>query len=292
LLHLRAYGSPDALSGIASELEQLTGVRHVGVVGGSPDAPALLTADVRNAAADEAFRILGRHGVPPEDVVFSRLDTIGALADASEPLALVWADVVGQARTRARAPARYFTLMAASGVVGMFAVVEKNAVLLVGAMAVSPDLLPITAAATGLALRRAGLASRAFLTLAAGLAVIAVVGLLLTAVLHWAGLLPAGFTLGAIPAAQTHVNASTILVALAAGVAGMLALETRASAAVGVAISVTTVPAAAYVGVAVGLGELAKVPSALAVLGVNIVMMLIAGSCTLALQRTFAPPLR
>ena len=35
----------------------------------------------------------------------------------------------------------------------------------------------------------------------------------------------------------------------------MLALETRASAAVGVAVSVTTIPAAAYLGVAAGLGE-------------------------------------
>jgi hypothetical protein len=65
---------------------------------------------------------------------------------------------------------------------------------------------------------------------------LAVVGLVSTAV---AGLLdlfddlPAGFALGDIPASQTHVGASTIAVALAAGVAGILAFETRASAAVG-----------------------------------------------------------
>ena len=38
----------------------------------------------------------------------------------------------------------------------------------------------------------------------------------------------------------------------------MLALETRASSGVGVAISVTTIPAAAYLGVAAGLGEFDK----------------------------------
>jgi Domain of unknown function (DUF389) len=48
------------------------------------------------------------------------------------------------------------------------------------------------------------------------------------------------------------VNSETIHVALAAGIAGMLALETRASAAVGVAISVTTIPASAFLGVTVG----------------------------------------
>jgi Domain of unknown function (DUF389) len=42
------------------------------------------------------------------------------------------------------------------------------------------------------------------------------------------------------------------LIALAAGVAAILFFETRASAAVGVAISVTTIPASAYLGVAIG----------------------------------------
>jgi Domain of unknown function (DUF389) len=59
-------------------------------------------------------------------------------------------------------------------------------------------------------------------------------------------------------------------VAFAAGIAGMLAVETRASAGVGVAISVTTIPAAAFLGVAAGIGELSKSLSALAVLGVNV----------------------
>jgi hypothetical protein len=38
----------------------------------------------------------------------------------------------------------------------------------------------------------------------------------------------------------------------------MLAVETRASAAVGVGISVTTIPASAFIGAAVGTGEFAK----------------------------------
>ena len=56
----------------------------------------------------------------------------------------------------------------------------------------------------------------------------------------------------------TTVNDATVGVALAAGIAGMLALETRASSAVGVAISITTIPAAAYFGVAVAVGEMGQ----------------------------------
>jgi hypothetical protein len=68
----------------------------------------------------------------------------------------------------------------------------------------------------------------------------------------------------------------------------MLALETRASSAVGVAISVTTIPASAYLGVAVGVGNTSKALGALAVLRVNVVMLLVGGSLTLLAQRALA----
>jgi uncharacterized hydrophobic protein (TIGR00271 family) len=286
MLQLRVYGESGSIAAVAAELQSLAGVRHMTVFSTGQAGGEVVTADVIASAADDAFEILGRHGVPTDDVVFARLDTIGALPDASEPLALVWAEILGGARQSARAHGRYFVLMAAAGVVAAFAVIEKSAVLIVGAMAISPDLLPITAACTGLVLRRTGLVARAVATLAAGLAVTGGVAAVVTGVLKPVGLLPSGFTLGQIPAAQTHVNTSTILVALAAGVAGMLAVETRASSAVGVAISVTTVPAVAYAGVAAGMGAFGNIPSALAVLAVNVAMMLVGGSCALALQRT------
>ncbi|HEX8856184.1 MAG TPA: DUF389 domain-containing protein [Thermoleophilaceae bacterium] len=62
--------------------------------------------------------------------------------------------------------------------------------------------------------------------------------------------------------------------------------ETRASAAVGVAISVTTIPASAYLGV--GVGETSKALGALLVLGINVSMLTLGGSLTLLLQRWLA----
>jgi Domain of unknown function (DUF389) len=82
----------------------------------------------------------------------------------------------------------------------------------------------------------------------------------------------------------TTVSNETIAVALVAGVAGMLALETRASSGVGVGISVTTIPAAAYLGVAVGLREFDEVLGALGVLSANVSMMVVGAVGTLALQ--------
>ena len=56
----------------------------------------------------------------------------------------------------------------------------------------------------------------------------------------------------------------------------------------GVAISVTTVPAAAFFGVAVAIADGEHAVSALAVLGVNVTMMLAGGSAALAVQRALA----
>jgi uncharacterized hydrophobic protein (TIGR00271 family) len=178
--------------------------------------------------------------------------------------------------------------MAAAGVIAAFGVIDESSILIVGVMAISPDLLPITAACTGIVLRRRRLVGRGLGALVLGLVVTCALAAIVTAFLNLFGLLPNGFELQEIPPGQTHVNASTILVALAAGVAGMLAVETRASSAVGVAISVTTIPATAFLGVAVGIGELGQSLSALAVLGANVALMMIGGSIALAVQRETA----
>jgi uncharacterized hydrophobic protein (TIGR00271 family) len=287
VLQLRIYGDPALLEPVAGDLGSLPGVRHVGVGERTADGRGLVTADIRPETADQALATLDRLGVAAEDISLVRFDTIGPAA-VSEPLVLVWADVLSQARLRARAPARYLILMAVAGVVAGVGVINLSSILIVGAMAISPDLLPVTAACTGLVLRRWRLAGRGVGALLLGLAVAGVLAAAVALFLRVAGLLPAGFTLHEIPAAQTHVSATTIIVAFAAGLAGMLAVETRASSAVGVAISVTTIPAAAYLGVAVGVGELEKSGSALAVLGANIVMMVLGGSLALGAQRLAA----
>ena len=54
------------------------------------------------------------------------------------------------------------------------------------------------------------------------------------------------------------------------------------------AVSVTTIPAAAYLGVGLGLGETGNAMGALGVLSVNVVMLVVAASATLVLQRALA----
>jgi hypothetical protein len=131
-----------------------------------------------------------------------------------------------------------------------------------------------------------GLSGRAALTLVLGLAMASVAAAIFAFAQDQLDLLPSGFDLQTtgVLGSLTSVNDETIAVALAAGVAGMLALETRASSGVGVAISVTTIPAAAYLGVSAGLGELDEATGALGVLGTNVGMMVVGAVGTLALQ--------
>jgi uncharacterized hydrophobic protein (TIGR00271 family) len=289
MLHLRVFGAAPVMQRVADRVAALPGAEHVTRTdAGDGAGQALVTADVDPDAADLALQALSALGVPPEDVWLLRIEGLqpGRRARRRQSSAVVWADLLGQAGEHARPVARFLVLMAAAGVIAAYGVIYSNGILIVGAMAVSPDFLPIAAVCIGLVARRARLVGRAFWTLTAGLAMAGVFAGLVTAVLDVAGLLPSSFEVGESGlAGLTTVNSSTFVVAAAAGIAGIVALETRASAAVGVAISVTTIPASAYLGVAVSVGEVDKATGALAVLAINVAMLMVGGSLTLVAQQ-------
>jgi uncharacterized hydrophobic protein (TIGR00271 family) len=289
VLQLRVYGEVSTITRVAERVGAIPGSRHVLVMRNGGPGAGLVTADVGAEAADAALAAVRELGVSAEDVELLRLESIGP-ATVRRPLGgVVWADLLSQAGANARPLARYVALMAAAGVIAAFGVIYGNQILIVGAMAISPDTLPITATCTAIVLGRWELAGRAFATLAVGLAVAGLVAGAMTFALSAVGLLSSAFEVGdrAVEGLQT-VNISTPIVALVAGVAGMLALETRASSAVGVAISVTTIPASAYLGVATGVGEEEKAVGALLVLAINVAMLIVGGCATLLVQRAYA----
>jgi uncharacterized hydrophobic protein (TIGR00271 family) len=289
MLQLRIFGPSESLTDVGRGLEDDGGARNVALAQGVRAGHVLLTAEVHPESADAVLGALARGGVAQEDIALARIEEITPMAPGRNARSLIWADVLGQARANARPVARFLVFMIVAGVIAGYGVIEANQILIVGAMAVSPDLLPIVAACVGLASRRGPLVWHALVTLVVGLGATCATALLLGFVLDLLDLLPSGFSVGESGLADlATVNDSTIVVALAAGVAGTLALETRASSAVGVAISITTIPAAAYLGVAAGVGEVSRVPGAAAVLGVNVAMLLLAGTTTLLVQRRLA----
>jgi uncharacterized hydrophobic protein (TIGR00271 family) len=290
VLLLRVFGDGPTMAEVAHSLSAFPGARHVTRVdAGNRDGQAVVTADVETGAADAVLDAVSRLGVASDDVSLLRVEAIHTGSQRAAHASLLWADLLSQAGQYARPIARFLVLMAVAGVIAAYGVIYVNGILIVGAMAVSPDLLPITAIGIALVAGRRLLVERAASTLAAGLACTCVFAGVLTVVLDLLDLLPADFKLGTgALAGLTTINSSTVVVAFVAGIAGMLALETRASAAVGVAISVTTIPAAAYIGVAAGDRQVDKAAGALPVLGINVTMLVVGGTATLLVQRALA----
>ncbi len=193
---------------------------------------------------------------------------------------------MGEARTHSRPLGRYMALMGVAAVLAAIGVITDNPILIVGAMAVSPDLLPICAACVGFVGGRLRLARRSLATLLLGISFTWLVSAAVAWLLQLTGILTGDFQVhDAALHGLNHIDYSTVLVALAAGIAAMLSFETRAAAAVGVAISVTTIPASALFGVSLGLGEVSDSWGAAGVLGVNVALLLLSATVTLAIQR-------
>jgi uncharacterized hydrophobic protein (TIGR00271 family) len=288
MMGIEVFGDSAAMAGVAELLEELDGVSRVRQVEAVRSGHSIVSAAVRPRAVDRLLDELRRQGVPEEDTTVTRIEVVEWTATKGTTAGLVWADVLGQAWLNARPIGRYLAMMFVAGVIACYGVIDRNVILIVGAMAVSPDLLPITAIGVSIVGRRPRLAAEALLTLVVGMAVTSVAAALFAFAQDQFGWIPSGFSLDSASAALgglTQVNNETIVVAFFAGVAGMLALETRASTAIGVAVSVTTIPAAAFLGVAAGIGNVEKAVGALAVLSTNVALMALGASGALAVQR-------
>lgn len=281
MIGLEVFGDTPAMIAVAERLERVDGASRVRVEEALGER-SLVVARVSHDATDQILDELRAKSVAPEDITLTRVEELGGGAAERDVSSLIWADVVGLAGTNARLISRYVTLMAVAGVIGAYGVMDANPILIVGAMAVSPDLLPITATAVGLVGRSPRLVGKALLTLTVGMAVASLFAALIAFALDELSILPPHLNLAkTLLRGLSEVDSETIVVAFAAGVAAMLAFETRASAGVGVAISVTTIPAACYLGVALGLGSGDRALGALAVLATNVALIAIGAALTL-----------
>jgi uncharacterized hydrophobic protein (TIGR00271 family) len=293
VLRLRLAVAEDRADEVTEALEGTGGVhRIVALAPERAETGVVLAADVLPSVADDVMELIRRWDVPDRDYLLTRQEVIAPSPHLSQPPAdqgFAWIEVMGEARAHARPLGRYLTLMAVAAVVAALGVIRDNPILIVGAMAVSPDLLPVCALCVGIVGRRPPLARRSAGTLLLGLGLVAGVACGLAALLDGTAAFDGELHLrsGGLDTLGT-VDYSTVLVALAAGVAAMLSFETRAAAAVGVAISVTTIPASALLGVSLGLGELGTAGGAALVLLTNVVLLILSGSLTLAFQTRLA----
>jgi uncharacterized hydrophobic protein (TIGR00271 family) len=210
---------------------------------------------------------------------------VGSPADA-----VVWETVEFQTSESAELSYSFLTFMALATMIAALGIIQDSQILIIGAMVVGPEFGPLAGLCVALVQRQRRLARRSLTALAVGFPVGIAAALALTVVLRAVESAPDQLTSLARPATLfiSHPDEYTVLVALLAGTAGALSLTTAKSGAlVGVLISVTTIPAAANVGVASAYGDWNEVGGAAGQLALNLICIVTAVVATLSLQRWF-----
>jgi uncharacterized hydrophobic protein (TIGR00271 family) len=185
------------------------------------------------------------------------------LAVGSPADAVVWEQVEERTSESAEVSANFLAFMVVATLIAAAGILTDSQVLIIGAMVVGPEFGPLAGFCVAVVERRLELARSSLLALAVGFPLAILATAVMTALLRWAGPAPETVEATSRPATYfiSHPNTFTVIVALLAGVAGMLSLTTAKSGAlVGVLISVTTIPAAANVGVAAAYNRLGGVP--------------------------------
>lgn len=210
-------------------------------------------------------------------------EAAGSPADA-----VLWDQVEQQVSESTDLSLTFLAFMVIATLLAAIGILTDSTILIVGAMVVGPEFGPLAALCVSVVRHRPAIARRAAKALSVGFVTAITASFVVTFALRWLSLVPDA--VGPESRAQTffisHPDTFSVIVALLAGTAGMLSLSTAKSGAlIGVLISVTTIPAAANIGVAAAYGDWNEWRGAMLQLAINLSMIVLAGVATLALER-------
>ncbi|MFC3962822.1 DUF389 domain-containing protein [Nocardia jiangsuensis] len=296
MLHLRiispAGSTPDVLAALRAD----PGVTHLSLLPGAALAPEgdLIHADVAREAANTVLAELERLGLarsgaitlePIETVLSAAAERADEAAPGEPTDAVVWEELLARTHEESTLSASFLAFLTIACLLAAVGVATDSSVTIVGAMVVGPEFGPLAAFAVGVVRRDRALVWRSALALLAGFPV--AMAITLAATLCWEQF--GWITLTGFETAQNvdfiyQVGPFSLVVAVLAGAAGMLALCTAKSAAlVGVFISVTTVPAAGFAVVASTIGEWHAALMSIGQLALNLAGIVVAGVVVLYL---------
>jgi uncharacterized hydrophobic protein (TIGR00271 family) len=208
---------------------------------------------------------------------------VGRSADA-----VVWEEVEERVEAGATLSVSFLLLMVVATLIAAIGIVLDSVVLVIGAMVVGPEFGPLAGISVALAAGQRRLALRSLAALAVGLAVGIAAAAVGVALLQATGLVPGG----AEPVDRfftefvSRPNAYSAIVALLAGAAGMVAITgAKSGTLVGVLISVTTIPAAADIGVSIVFSNRQELVGAATQLAINLVCLQAAAIAVLVVER-------
>ncbi|GGT16093.1 DUF389 domain-containing protein [Streptomyces atratus] len=299
MLHLRLIVPTDRTDEVVHLLESTVGTTHLVVMSGVARDPAgdMVLCDVAREAGDELIGALRRLGIDKSgSITVENMDlTLSAHADKAEEEApgegadaVLWEELAEATHEESTFSVTYVAFLAVATMLAACGVMLDNAILIVGAMAVGPEFGPLAGISTALVQRAPRLVWRSLVALIGGFAV----AMILTAGFAWLMDVFGLFNRPMIEAARPNTafiwkpDAMSFVVAFLAGIAGTLSLTSAKSGAlIGVAISVTTVPAAANAAVAFSYSDYSQMSGSTAQLLANLGGIVVAGTLTLLVQK-------
>lgn len=298
-MHLRAACSPDVVDAVLDHLKGATGVTGLvhlrGVVVEPPGD--LVEAEVAREAVDGVVEDLTGTGLLERGaLVLLDVDTAtGRPVERAEEDApgegvdaVVWSQLVERAESDGSLSAAFVVFLTVATLIAAVGLITDSQVLIVGAMVLGPEFTALASLAVAVVTRSGRPARDALRALGVGFPVAIVVTAVAVALLDAGGLVPAAYVQGQRPLTSFvwSPDVFSVVVALLAGIAGTVSLTSdKASALVGVFISVTTVPAAAEIAGAAVTGQGGRAVSSGVQLVLNIGCILLAAVVTLAVQR-------
>lgn len=184
----------------------------------------------------------------------------------------------------------FYALLVLAALIGAVGILTNSTILIVGAMVVGPEYNAIVAVALGADRRDVTAIRRGLTALIGGFLLAIVITLLFSLVIRASGHVPEAFRLGLRPASSFihSPDLFSVIVAVLAGLVGVVSLtEARAGALIGVFISVTTIPAAADIGLSVAFGNWGDAGGSAAQLLLNVVLLVVVGALAFRGQRLF-----
>jgi uncharacterized hydrophobic protein (TIGR00271 family) len=299
MVHLRIVAPPDqahAALAIFEASDSIINVVHLQDAARKPRGDLIL-CDVAHEDASVVIGELKELGIHRNgSIAIELIDT--AVSDAADRAerhaagavadAVIWEEVTARTSEESSLSASYLIFIVLAALIVSVGIYLNSAVLIVGGMVVGPEFGPMAGVCVAVVQRRADLAARSLVALLTGFP-LAIGAVLLSSLLFKAtSITPDTFTQASHSLSETIANPDffAAFVAFCAGVAGVLSLTTAKSGAlIGVLISVTTIPAAANVGVAAAYSDWDSFGGSLGQLGLNIASLLIAGILTLSVQR-------
>ncbi|MGE5282873.1 MAG: DUF389 domain-containing protein [Chloroflexota bacterium] len=298
MIHLRIVVPAAESERVLGLLEATPSVSSLARIDGAARKPAgdVILCDVARDDASVVIGDLKEIGVAEEgSISIEEIDSqISRAAERAERAgvghpgdAVVWEEVEARTSESIELNANFLAFIVLACLIASVGLFLGSPILIVGAMVVGPEFGPLAGLCVAAVQRRPDVGLRSLSALAVGFPLGITAAFLFGLCAKSTSLVGAGFELGEHPltAFISHPNRFSFIVALFAGIAGMLSLTAAKSGAlVGVLISVTTIPAAAAIGIAAAYGDWSSWRGSIEQLAINLAAILLAGVATLLVQ--------